>query len=69
MDKFEDRPKDKLPPRPPRDKPNIYDVTSESVNLSWQPAEVPSYGEQTEITYILERRCPPRKVRVHTALS
>ena len=59
MDKDAHRPK--LPPRAPRDKPVICDVTDERLTLTWQPGEVPAHALQTSVTYIVERRCPPSK--------
>ena len=50
------RKKDKLPPKAPKDRPIIFDITQNSLKLSWQPSEVPAYGEQTPIFYIVERR-------------
>ena len=48
--------KDKLPPRAPREKPTVHDITDDSVRLAWSRAEIPAHGEQTEIYYIVERR-------------
>ena len=62
-------PKDKLPPRAIRDKPIIFDVTFDSLMVSWKPSEIPSYGEQTEITYIVERRSPPNKKWIEVAMD
>ena len=50
------RKKDKLPPKAPKDRPIIFDITQNSLKLSWQPSEIPAYGEQTPIFYIVERR-------------
>ena len=59
--------KERLPPKTPRDKPLIFDVTDDSLSLSWQPSEIPAYAEQTEIFYIVERRCPPKKEWIEIA--
>lgn len=55
------RKKEKLPPKPPKEKPVIFDITQNSLKLSWQPSEIPPYGEQTPIFYIVERRSVPRR--------
>ncbi len=59
--KITERKKEKVPPRSPKDKPNFFNITDDSVEISWQPSEIPSYGEQTKIWYVVERRCPPSK--------
>lgn len=61
--------RDKLPPRPVRDKPVVFDITHDSLKLSWQPSEIPSYAVQTLITYVVERRCPPSKKWIEVAMD
>jgi hypothetical protein len=56
-----------LPPKAPRDKPNIYDVTGDSLSLSWQPADLPANAVITPIYYVIERRCPPSKNWIEVA--
>ena len=43
------KPKEKLPPRPPKDKPEVSDVADSALTISWTASEIPSYAEQTEI--------------------
>ena len=48
--------KEKLPPRSPRDKPSIFDVTDSTLKLTWGEAEFTSHAEVTPVYYIVERR-------------
>jgi hypothetical protein len=65
-EKIESR-KEHLPPRAPRDKPVISDVTENSLKLAWGDGEIPVYAVQTEIHYTVERRCPPSKNWIEVA--
>jgi hypothetical protein len=51
--------KSKVKPRTIWDKPDIIDVTSDSLTLKWKPSSVPNYAVQTPIWYIVEQRIPP----------
>ena len=48
--------KEKRAPKAPRDKPVISDVTDDSLRVTWQPAELPDFAQQTDILYSVERR-------------
>ena len=49
-------PKEKHPPKAPREKPAIHDVTATSLRLTWTAAEFAEFAEKTEIFYCVERR-------------
>ncbi len=52
----ESKKKEKLPPKAPKEKPVIFDITHNSLKLTWLPSEIPAYAEQTSISYIVEKR-------------
>ncbi|XP_069107585.1 twitchin-like isoform X2 [Argopecten irradians] len=49
-----------IPPRLPIDKPELREISQDTVSLSWKPAKVPEkIRSSSNLTYVIECRTPP----------